>query len=162
MAYRSMVDLVRRLTPFRRSVAQLGINTETLRGWVTQAEVDVSRAPRHQHERGGEDHAVEAGQRRVAAGERDLAVGVGLLRRASIRTPPRSSRVRRATWLLDLRVEELATPDRPGTGAGPEPPLPPPYAGGATSRLSSRTKLRQPSRPRLRHIQPGSFAGWPL
>jgi len=72
-------DPVSRPGACARIGAQLGINPETLRGWVTQAEVDAGGRPGTTTT----DAAKLADlvrENRVASSERDLGFGFGFLR----------------------------------------------------------------------------------
>ena len=63
----------------RRIGEQLGINPETLRGWVQQAQIDAGQRPGvTTEERLGSRSS--SGRTRAAPGERDLEGGVGFLR----------------------------------------------------------------------------------
>ena len=64
----------------QRVAMQLGYRRESVRSWVTQAEIDDGVKPGHDLGGGGSDHASSSRRTGAAAGERDPAVGVGFLR----------------------------------------------------------------------------------
>ena len=71
MAVEARRDPATRPGRSRGSAEQLGINPETLRNWVTQAEIDGGVRPGH-HDRGrAADRRAGAGEPRAAPGERD-------------------------------------------------------------------------------------------
>ena len=73
-------DPASRPSACRRIGEQLGINPETLRGWVTQAEVDASARPGTTTAEAARLGELRAGGSRAAPSKRDPAVGIGFLR----------------------------------------------------------------------------------
>ena len=77
----------------RRIGEQLGINPETLRGWVTQAEVDAGTRTGTTTADAARLAELARGPG-VASGERDPAVGLGFLRGGAVRHEALSDRGR--------------------------------------------------------------------
>jgi transposase-like protein len=87
-AIKMAVDLRRdpatRSGALRRVGEQLGINPETLRNWVSQAEIDQATGQERQRLRPSASPSSSA-RTRGCGGERDPADGVGVFRRGGAR-----------------------------------------------------------------------------
>jgi putative transposase len=93
---------------------QLGINRDTLRGWVKQAQIDAGARPGLSTNERGRLKELEAENRELPAGERDLEDRVGFLRGGA--RPPFATLVR---FIDEHRHDPV--PDWEGREFGVEP-----------------------------------------